>query len=84
MTLPLARDLSNMGVRVNTIAPGLFETPMLESLPLKVRQFLASTVPFPKRLGDPKDYAMLVEHMVLNPMLNGEVVRLDGSLRMPP
>jgi 3-hydroxyacyl-CoA dehydrogenase/3-hydroxy-2-methylbutyryl-CoA dehydrogenase len=84
MTLPIARDLSNMGVRVCTIAPGLFHTPMLASLPEKVRKFLASTVPFPSRLGDPSEYAQLVQSIVDNPMLNGEVIRLDGALRMQP
>ena len=84
MTLPIARDLSNMGVRVCTIAPGLFNTPMLASLPEKVKKFLASTVPFPSRLGDPSEYAQLVQSIVENPMLNGEVIRLDGALRMQP
>lgn len=82
MTLPVARDLSGLGVRVMTIAPGLFETPMLASLPEKVRTHLASTVPFPKRLGKPSEYAQLVQSIVENPMLNGEVIRLDGALRM--
>lgn len=82
MTLPLARDLSTQGIRVCTIAPGLFETPLLMSLPEKVRKFLATTVPFPSRLGFPSEYAQLAESIVLNPMMNGETVRLDGALRM--
>jgi 3-hydroxyacyl-CoA dehydrogenase/3-hydroxy-2-methylbutyryl-CoA dehydrogenase len=84
MTLPLARDLSSVGIRVCTIAPGLFLTPMLESLPEAVRKELGATVPFPKRLGNPDEYAMLVESILLNPMLNGETIRLDGALRMQP
>lgn len=84
MTLPIARDLSNIGIRVVTIAPGLFNTPMLASLPEKVRSYLASTVPFPQRLGDPDEYAHLVQCIVENPLLNGEVIRLDGALRMQP
>jgi 3-hydroxyacyl-CoA dehydrogenase / 3-hydroxy-2-methylbutyryl-CoA dehydrogenase len=84
MTLPIARDLSSFGIRVCTIAPGLFLTPMLEGLPEQVRIDLASTVPFPKRLGNPDEYARLVQSIVENPMLNGEVIRLDGALRMQP
>lgn len=84
MTLPIARDLSNMGVRVCTIAPGLFDTPMLAGLPDKARKFLAETVPFPQRLGNPAEYAQLVQSIIENPMLNGEVIRLDGALRMQP
>lgn len=84
MTLPIARDLSNMGVRVMTIAPGLFDTPMLSKLPEKVKKFLAETVPFPQRLGKPAEYAQLVQAIVENPLLNGEVIRLDGALRMQP
>lgn len=84
MTLPLARDLSNIGIRVCTIAPGLFETPLLMALPEKVRKFLATTVPFPSRLGFPAEYAHLAETIVLNPMMNGETIRLDGALRMQP
>jgi 3-hydroxyacyl-CoA dehydrogenase/3-hydroxy-2-methylbutyryl-CoA dehydrogenase len=84
MTLPLARDLSTMGVRVVTIAPGLFETPLLSGLPEKVKTVLADTVPFPKRLGRPEEYAHLVECIIANPMLNGEVIRLDGAIRLPP
>jgi 3-hydroxyacyl-CoA dehydrogenase / 3-hydroxy-2-methylbutyryl-CoA dehydrogenase len=84
MTLPLARDLSSFNIRVNTIAPGLFLTPMLEGLPEQVRTELASTVPYPKRLGKPDEYAQLVHSIIENPMLNGEVIRLDGALRMQP
>jgi 3-hydroxyacyl-CoA dehydrogenase / 3-hydroxy-2-methylbutyryl-CoA dehydrogenase len=84
MTLPIARDLSTQGIRICTIAPGLFNTPMLQALPEKVRAFLAKTVPFPQRLGEPSEYAHLVETIVDNPMLNGEVIRLDGALRMMP
>ena len=84
MTLPIARDLSKTGIRVNTIAPGLFMTPMMEGLPEKVRNDLASTVPFPSRLGNPDEYAHLVQAIIENPMLNGEVIRLDGALRMQP
>lgn len=84
MTLPLARDLSSYGIRVCTIAPGLFLTPMLEGLPEQVRTDLASTVPLPKRLGNPIEYAKLVECIIGNSMLNGEVIRLDGALRMQP
>jgi len=84
MTLPAARDLSSMGIRVNTIAPGLFDTPLLAALPQEARDELGRGVPFPKRLGRPEEYAALAEHIVTNTMLNGEVVRLDGALRMPP
>jgi len=84
MTLPIARDLASQGIRICTIAPGLFDTPLLQALPEKVRKFLASTVPFPPRLGLPEEYAMLVESVVVNPMLNGETIRLDGALRMQP
>ena len=101
MTLPIARDLSSVGIRVMTIAPGLFETPMLASLPEPVRTQLGlhayrahilkqahraagKTVPFPSRLGNPSEYGQLVEHIINNPMLNGEVIRLDGALRMQP
>jgi len=84
MTLPLARDLASQGIRVNCIAPGLFDTPLLQSLPEKVRAFLAKTVPNPSRLGDPDEYAQLVESIVLNRMLNGETIRLDGAIRMQP
>jgi 3-hydroxyacyl-CoA dehydrogenase/3-hydroxy-2-methylbutyryl-CoA dehydrogenase len=84
MTLPVARDLAASGIRVNCIAPGLFLTPMLESLPEQVRKELASTVPLPKRLGKPAEYAKLVQAIIENPMLNGETIRLDGALRMQP
>ncbi|XP_061469982.1 3-hydroxyacyl-CoA dehydrogenase type-2 isoform X2 [Rhineura floridana] len=84
MTLPIARDLAPMGIRVVTIAPGLFATPLLASLPEKVRTFLARQVPFPSRLGAPGEYAHLVQCIVENPMLNGEVIRLDGAVRMQP
>eukprot|EP00042_Codosiga_hollandica_P020147 m.64265 g.64265 ORF g.64265 m.64265 type:complete len:258 (-) comp49705_c0_seq1:122-895(-) len=84
LTLPLARDLARDGIRVCTIAPGLFETPMLAKLPEKVRIELGRTVPFPSRLGVPSEYAQLAEHIINNKMLNGETIRLDGSLRMQP
>ncbi|XP_053971372.1 3-hydroxyacyl-CoA dehydrogenase type-2 [Hylaeus volcanicus] len=84
MTLPLARDFSKVGIRVVTIAPGLFDTPLLQSLPDKVKSFLQKTVPFPQRLGKPDEYAQLAQHIVENPLLNGEVIRLDGALRMQP
>lgn len=82
MTLPIARDLAKDGIRVVTIAPGLFDTPLLRALPDKVRNFLSKTVPFPQRLGHPDEYAMLVQQIVENPLLNGETIRLDGALRM--
>lgn len=84
MTLPIARDLSKLGIRVVTIAPGLFDTPLLAGLPEPVKQVLGSSVPFPSRLGQPSEYAALAKHIVENEMLNGEVIRLDGALRMPP
>ncbi len=84
MTLPLARDLAQWGVRVCTIAPGLFRTPLLASLPEPVQQSLAASIPFPKRLGDPAEFAALAAHIVSNGHLNGEVIRLDGALRMAP
>ncbi|XP_053947624.1 3-hydroxyacyl-CoA dehydrogenase type-2 [Anastrepha obliqua] len=84
MTLPIARDLSTQGIRVCTIAPGLFNTPMLMSLPEKVRTFLAKSIPFPQRLGEPSEYAHLVQAIYENPLLNGETIRLDGALRMQP
>jgi 3-hydroxyacyl-CoA dehydrogenase/3-hydroxy-2-methylbutyryl-CoA dehydrogenase len=84
MTLPLARDLAKSGIRVCTIAPGLFLTPMLAGLPEQVQNELAKTVPFPNRLGDPDEYAQLAQHILENRMLNGEVIRLDGALRMAP
>jgi 3-hydroxyacyl-CoA dehydrogenase/3-hydroxy-2-methylbutyryl-CoA dehydrogenase len=84
MTLPIARDLSSYGIRICTIAPGLFLTPMLAGLPEQVQNELASTVPFPKRLGNPDEYAQLVQSILENAMLNGEIIRLDGALRMQP
>jgi len=84
MTLPIARDLADKLIRVVTIAPGLFETPMLAGLPEEARESLGAQVPHPSRLGRPEEYAALVEHIVANPMLNGEVIRLDGGLRMAP
>lgn len=82
MTLPLARDLSAMGIRVCTIAPGIFATPMLAAMPEELQQSLANQVPFPKRLGTPDDFASLALHIIENTMLNGEVIRLDGAIRM--
>lgn len=84
MTLPMARDLSSFGIRVMTIAPGLFETPLLEDLPENVKQELGNTVPLPSRLGRPDEFGSLVSTILQNSMLNGEVIRLDGALRMPP
>ncbi len=84
MTLPIARDLASLGIRVMTIAPGLFETPLLGSMPEERRGVLAANVPFPKRLGQPPEFAALARAIIENPMLNGEVIRLDGALRMPP
>ncbi|MBL0089225.1 MAG: 3-hydroxyacyl-CoA dehydrogenase [Ideonella sp.] len=84
MTLPIARDLSRNGIRVMTIAPGIFGTPMLFGLPQPVQDSLAASVPFPSRLGRPEDYAKLVHQIVTNDMLNGEVIRLDGAIRMAP
>ena len=84
MTLPAARDLSKAGVRVLSIAPGTFDTPMLGMLPEEARQALAANIPFPARLGNPSEFAALALHMIENPYLNGETVRLDGALRMPP
>jgi len=82
LTLPAARDLARSGIRVMCIAPGVFETPMMAGMPQEVRDSLAANVPFPPRLGRPDEYAALVRHIVENPMLNGEVIRLDGALRM--
>ena len=84
LTLPVARELAGKGVRVMTIAPGIFDTPMLAALSDEVRASLAAAVPFPSRLASPDEYADLVEHIVTNAMLNGEVIRLDGAIRMPP
>lgn len=82
MTLPIARELARHGIRVMTIAPGIFETPMMAGMPEKVRQSLAAQVPFPSRLGRADEYAALAQHIVENSMLNGEVIRLDGAIRM--
>lgn len=84
MTLPMARDLADKGVRVCTIAPGLFLTPLLQGLPQEVQESLGQQVPFPSRLGDPAEFGKLVCHILDNPMLNGEVIRLDGAIRMAP
>lgn len=84
MTLPIARDLADKLIRVCTIAPGLFRTPMLHGLPEEAKKSLAASVPMPARLGDPSEYAALVGHIIANGMLNGEVIRLDGALRMGP
>ena len=84
MTLPIARDLASIGVRVVTIAPGLFETPLLKSLPDDVQAALGASVPFPSRLGYPSEYAKLARQIMENQMLNGEVIRLDGAIRMAP
>ncbi len=84
MTLPIARDLSRNGIRVMTIAPGIFETPMLLGMPQEVQDALGKMVPFPSRLGKPHEYAQLVRHIAENEMLNGEVIRLDGAIRMQP
>jgi len=82
MTLPIARECADYGIRVVAIAPGLFDTPMMAGLPESVRVLLAQTVPFPKRLGKPPEYAALARHIIENPMLNGECIRLDGAVRM--
>ena len=84
MTLPIARDLAEIGVRVCTIAPGIFETPLLGTLPEPIRASLAKQVPFPPRLGQPAEYASLALHIITNGMLNGETIRLDGAIRMSP
>jgi NAD(P)-dependent dehydrogenase (short-subunit alcohol dehydrogenase family) len=84
MTLPAARDLAQYGIRVNTIAPGLFDTPLLAALPEEARQKLGAGVPYPQRLGAPAEYAQLACQLIENRMLNGETIRLDGALRMPP
>ncbi|MCP4362430.1 MAG: 3-hydroxyacyl-CoA dehydrogenase [Chloroflexi bacterium] len=84
MTLPIARDLARQGIRVVTIAPGIFDTPMLAGLPEKARESLGQQVPFPSRLGQPAEYAALAQHIIENQMLNGEVIRLDGAIRMAP
>ncbi|MFD0668428.1 3-hydroxyacyl-CoA dehydrogenase [Ramlibacter sp. MAHUQ-53] len=84
MTLPIARDLSRNGIRVMTIAPGIFGTPMMFGMPKEVQDSLAAAVPFPSRLGTPQDYAKLARHIFENDMLNGEVIRLDGAIRLAP
>jgi NAD(P)-dependent dehydrogenase (short-subunit alcohol dehydrogenase family) len=84
LTLPAARELARHGIRVMTIAPGIFETPMLQGLPEAVQRSLGESVPFPKRLGRPEEYALLVRQILDNPMLNGETIRLDGAIRMAP
>jgi NAD(P)-dependent dehydrogenase (short-subunit alcohol dehydrogenase family) len=84
MTLPIARDLARNGIRNMTIAPGIFGTPMLFGMPKEVQEALAASVPFPSRLGTPEDYAKLVHHIFTNEMLNGEVIRLDGAIRLAP
>ncbi len=84
MTLPIARDLAGYGIRVMTIAPGIFYTPMMEGLPQNVQDSLGQQVPFPSRLGKPQEYAQLAQSIISNPMLNGETIRLDGAIRMPP
>jgi NAD(P)-dependent dehydrogenase (short-subunit alcohol dehydrogenase family) len=84
LTLPVARELADRAVRVVAIAPGLFDTPLLAGLPAPAREALAGSVPYPARLGDPAEYAALVEHIVVNTMVNGETIRLDGALRMGP
>jgi len=84
MTLPVARDLAPLGIRCMTIAPGIFGTPMIFGMPQPVQDSLAASIPFPSRLGRPEDYAKLVHQIITNEMLNGETIRLDGAIRMPP
>lgn len=84
MTLPMARDLADKGIRVNTVAPGLFLTPLMDELPKDVQDSLGAQIPFPSRLGNPEEFAHLVCSLIANPMMNGEVVRLDGAIRMAP
>src|SRR5690606_36061409 len=84
MTLPVARDLAQYGIRVVAIAPGIFYTPMMAGMPQNVQDTLGRQVPFPSRLGQPSEYALLVQSIIANPMLNGEVIRLDGAIRMQP
>ena len=84
MTLPIARELAASRIRAMTVAPGIFDTPMLAGLPKEARDSLGKQVPFPERLGKPEEYAALVRHIIENPMLNGEVIRLDGAIRMAP
>jgi NAD(P)-dependent dehydrogenase (short-subunit alcohol dehydrogenase family) len=82
MALPIARELAKLGIRVNTIAPGIFDTPMLQSMSEEIRASLGAQVPFPSRLGQPEEYARLAAFIIENPMLNAEVIRLDGAIRM--
>lgn len=84
MTIPAARELARFGIRVMAIAPGIFETPMLQALPEDIREELGQSHPFPSRLGRPQEFARLVEHIVTNPFLNGETIRIDGAIRLPP
>jgi NAD(P)-dependent dehydrogenase (short-subunit alcohol dehydrogenase family) len=84
LTLPAAREFARFGIRVNTVAPGLFLTPLMDTLPPDIQQSLGASVPFPARLGKPEEYARLVLDIIANPMLNGETIRLDGALRLPP
>jgi NAD(P)-dependent dehydrogenase (short-subunit alcohol dehydrogenase family) len=84
LTLPAAREFARFGIRVNTIAPGLFLTPLMDTLPADIQQSLGASVPFPARFGKPEEYARLVLDIIANPMFNGETIRLDGALRMPP
>ena len=84
MTLPIAREFARYGIRVVTIAPGIFDTPMMAGLPESARESLGNQVPFPSRLGDPDEYAHLAQHIIENSMINGEVIRLDGGIRMAP
>jgi len=84
MTLPIARELARWGIRVMTIVPGLFDTPLMQTLPEDVKASLGQQVPFPPRLGRPSEFAALVQHIVENQMLNGETIRLDGAIRMAP
>lgn len=84
MTLPIARELARFGIRIVTIAPGLFETPLMAALPKEAQESLGRSVPFPSRLGRPSEFALLVDQIIVNPMLNGETIRLDGAIRMAP
>jgi len=84
LTLPMARDLSSKGIRVVSIAPGVFETPMLKSMPKEIQHNISSQIPFPNRLGKPEEFAFLIQHIIENIMINGEVIRIDGSIRMAP
>jgi NAD(P)-dependent dehydrogenase (short-subunit alcohol dehydrogenase family) len=84
LALPAARELARFGIRVNTIAPGIFDTPLLQELPDEVRATIAASIPFPPRLGDPREFAATVRHCLENAYLNAEVIRLDGGARLPP